>query len=34
MKFLNYTQTNKFLVGMHRVRLKKYKGKISIISMC
>ena len=31
MKFLNYTQTNNFFVGTHRVRpKKKNKGKILV----
>ena len=28
INFPNYTQTNKFFVGTHCVRPKKYKGKI------
>ena len=29
MKFLNYTQTKKIFVRTHRVRPKKYRGRIT-----
>lgn len=33
MKFLNYTQTNKFFVGMHRVRLKIQRKDINYFNV-